>query len=121
MSRCVGCQHAVYDQFQGYPGRWMCFHPYRRELSNKGTFTYPGNDSPYIVICETLATGCGDLCQQKAALAEAKTPVWCYFEAVERAKREQPGFDPDIQRAILWPSKVKDRERVIEKTEGNVL
>lgn len=106
MSRCINCQFAQHDQFKGYPGRWMCFHPYRTEISNSGHFTYPGEHNPRIVICETAAADYGDHQKHSIALADAKTPVWCYLDAVDRAKQEQPGFDPDVQRAILWPEKI---------------
>lgn len=108
MSRCVGCKHAVHDQFKGYPGRWSCFHPYRHEISNKGDFTYPANDHPRITICETPAADYNQPDKHLEVLQEAQTPVWCYIEVVERAKREQPGFDPDKQREILWPREERD-------------
>lgn len=101
--RCVECEYAMHDQFKGHPGRWMCFHPYRYEISNSGDFTYPGNFNPRITICETSAADYGKPRAQTRTLAEAKTPIWCYLEVVERSKIEQPGFDPDKQRAILWP------------------
>lgn len=106
MSRCVDCEYARHDQFKGYPGRWMCFHPYRTEISNSGHFTYPGEHNPHIVICGTAAVDYGDHQKHAIALADAKTPVWCYLDVVDRAKQEQPGFDPDRQRAILWPEKL---------------
>lgn len=105
MARCSNCDFTCHDQFNGYPGRWMCFHPYRAEISNKGEFTYPANTNPHILICETAAEDYGNSTNQAKALEAAKTPVWCYLEVVERAKEEQPGFDPDKQRAILWPNK----------------
>lgn len=107
MSRCVGCEYAMHDQFKGYPGRWMCFHPYRNEISNKGDFTYPGNFNPQILICETAAADYDKREAHTRALEAAKTPVWCYLDVVERTKQEQPGFDPDVQRAILWPEKLE--------------
>ncbi len=105
MSRCVGCEFVLHEQFKGYCGRWLCFHPYRRELSNRGTFTYPGNDNPRITVCETSVADYNNSKRHREVLAASKTPVWCYFEAVERAKKKQPGFDPDAQRAVLWPEK----------------
>lgn len=105
--RCAGCKHAVHDQFKGYKGRWMCFHPYRYEISNSGNFTYPGNYNPNIVICETPVADYDQPKEHGKVLAKAKTPVWCYFEVVERARKEQPGFDPDKQRAVLWPEKIR--------------
>jgi len=104
MSRCVGCEFTVHDQFKGYSGRWMCFHPHRKELSNKGEFTYPANENPRITICQTPIENYDLPDRHRKTLENAKTPVWCYIEAVERAKEEQPGFDPDVQREILWPS-----------------
>lgn len=103
MSRCITCKNAAYDQFKGYCGRWMCFHPYRYEIDNKGDFTYPGNFKPKILICETPAAAYNQSNKLLEVLAAAKTPVWCYFEVVERAQKEYPGFDPEKQRAILWP------------------
>ena len=114
MSRCSKCVFAMYDQFKGYRGRWLCLHPHRAELSNKGVFIYPEDDNPSITICETPADTSGDLQAQALDLKAAETPVWCYFEAVERAREEQPGFDPDKQRSILWPAKeafVNDQRR----------
>ena len=106
MSRCVKCKFAVHDQFKGNAGRWMCFHPYRNEISDKGDFTYPGNFNPKITICETPASDYDIETKLKEALEKAKTPVWCYDEVVERSKIEVPGFDPDAQRAVLWPEKI---------------
>lgn len=106
MSRCVDCQFVQHDQFKGYPGRWMCGHPYRNEISNSGHFTYPGNFNPKILICETSAADYGNQAAHTMALEAAKTPKWCYLDVVERAQAEQPGFDPDRQRAILWPEKI---------------
>lgn len=103
MSRCIGCEFAIHEQFRGYPGRWLCFHPYRREISNSGHFTYPGNHNPVILICETSAMDYNHPISQRNALKAVTTPIWCYFDVVERAQKEQPGFDPDVQRAILWP------------------
>ena len=76
-SRCADCKHAIHDQFKGHSGRWMCFHPYRREISNKGDFTYPYNHEPPIVICKTSASDYNQPEKLAAALAAAKTPVWC--------------------------------------------
>ena len=105
MSRCTTCQYANHDQFQHHPGRWLCLHPHRDEISNHGTITIPANYNPIILICETPIADYNDPTAQLAALAAAETPRWCYFEAVERARRIQPTFDPDKQRAILWPHK----------------
>ena len=103
MCRCANCQYPQHEQYKGHKGCWSCSHPYRRELDNKGHFTYPENHNPAIVICETPKQDFGDEAAHLKALEAARTPVWCYYEAVERAKAEQPGFDPDIQRQILWP------------------
>lgn len=105
MSRCANCEFATHDQFQGYPGRWLCLHPCRTEISNKGTFTYPANANPHILICETPVADYDNPMNQTKALEAAQTPVWCYFDVVERAKKKQPCFDPDKQRAVLWPNK----------------
>jgi len=103
MSRCVACGHAMHEQFRSYPGRWICFHPHRREISNRGKFTYPENNNPRVIIYQTPVADYDCPERHRQSLEEAKTPVWCYFEAVERAQKEQPGFDPDKQRKILWP------------------
>lgn len=105
MSRCTTCNHCVHEQFWGYPGRWLCLHPFRSEIDNKGDFTYPGNWNPHVTICETDASCYNEQKKRTEALQNAKTPVWCYFEVVERSKIEQPGFDPDVQRSILWPER----------------
>ena len=105
MARCITCSCAVHDQFQGYCGRWICRHPHRSEISNSGDFTYPKNSSPKTTICETPAELYGDIGSQKRILADTKTPIWCYLDVVERSKLENPRFDPDKQRAILWPRK----------------
>jgi hypothetical protein len=68
-------------------------------------FIYPKNHNPAITICETPADTSGDPHAQALDLKAAETPVWCYFEAVERARKEQPGFDPDKQRSILYSAK----------------
>lgn len=105
MGKCGSCEHAQHEQFKGYKGRWLCGHPCRVEIDNRGRFTYPENYNPTVVICETPA---GDFGNNKAhlnVLSAAKTPVWCYYTAVERAKRIQPRFDPDVQRRILWPER----------------
>ena len=107
MSRCVNCEYAMHEQFRGHPGRWLCFHPHRCEISNGGEFTYPGNDNPVILICETSVADYNRPISHRKALEAHATPVWCYFDVVERAQAEQPGFDPDVQRQILWPEKVE--------------
>ena len=38
MSRCSKCIFAVYEQYKGHRGRWLCFHPHRAELSDRGEF-----------------------------------------------------------------------------------
>lgn len=106
VSRCSKCEFAHHDQFKGFCGRWLCLHPYRNEISNSGTFTYPANDNPRVTICETVPESYNNLPALADALEEVETPLWCYFEAVERAKQLQPGFNPDKQRAILWPGRV---------------
>lgn len=106
MSRCSKCEFAHHDQFKGFYGRWLCLHPYRSEISNCGTFTYPANDNPRVTICETVPESYNNLSALADALEEVETPLWCYFEAVDRAKQLQPEFDPDKQRAILWPRRV---------------
>ena len=103
MSRCTGCQYATHEQFKGHQGRWLCYHPYRYEIDNKGDFTYPGNFVPHITICETPVADYDQTSKHTETLAAVKTPVWCYYEVVERTQKVQPNFDPDKQRAILWP------------------
>jgi len=49
----------------------------------------------------------GDEAAHLKALEAARTPVWCYYEAVGRAKTEQPGFDPDMQRKYFGQSVAK--------------
>ena len=104
MSRCfrVPCKHLCYEQYEGHKGRWICQHPYRRELDNNGKWTYPHFYNPNIIICETAKSAYKNDQEQLSALAKAKTPKWCYFEAVERAQRENPDFDPDRQRKTLY-------------------
>lgn len=107
MARCANCKYVEHEQFKGHKGHWLCFHPYRKELDNKGDFTYPHNHNPITMICETEKRDYGKDDRHTQALVEAETPVWCYYEAVERAKADQPGFDPDRQREILWPESEK--------------
>ena len=85
----------------------MCDHPYRTEIDNNGHFTYPCCHNSNVVICKTRKEDFAEEKKHEEQLAEAETPVWCYYEAVARAKAEQPGFDPDKQREILWPGKTK--------------
>lgn len=118
MSRCTNCEFANHDQFQNHPGRWLCLHPYRNEISNRGTFTFPAVGNPNILICETPTADYNNPSAHTKALAAAKTPVWCYIEVVERAKKEQPTFDPDKQRAILWPQKAQRKERMLWKMKN---
>lgn len=105
MSRCSKCIFAVYEQYKGHRGRWLCFHPHRAELSDRGEFICSKNHNPSITICETPADIYEDLQAQAAELKAASTPVWCYFESVERVKVPQPDFDPDKQTDILYPKK----------------
>lgn len=100
MSLCEKCRFKTFSQFTGYPGIWLCFHPYRGELDNRGKWSYPKIDSPNITIC---------ICDPKddaaLALRKAETPRWCYFEALKRAKANDPSFDAESQRKSLeWPS-----------------
>lgn len=100
MGRCTICEHAKWEGFAGYEGHWICMHPYRSELDNRGHWTYPKIDSPNITICKTPKHS--KMIDDAEALSKAKTPRWCYYEAVERAKVEEPSFDPDYQRKILY-------------------
>ena len=78
-------------------------HPFRGEISNKGDFTYPKIAKPRRIICQTTVDDYSNLANQRVTLKDAKTPIWCYLDVVDRAKKEMPGFDPDRQRAILYP------------------
>ena len=100
MSRCEKCRFKQFSQFEGYPGMWLCFHPYRGELNNQGRWSYPKIESPNITICTTAQED-----DAKRILSAAPTPRWCYFEALERAQFEQPNFDAERQRKSLeWPT-----------------
>ncbi|MBQ6059433.1 MAG: hypothetical protein IJL39_05200 [Clostridia bacterium] len=105
MARCYKCRYRDHQQFRGYEGLWICMVPTRREIDNKGHFTYPENHNPAVVICKTPKEDIDNNARKENALKTAKTPVWCYFDVVERSQAEQPGFDPDKQRASLWPDK----------------
>lgn len=106
MSLCCKCDYAVHEQYRGYTGRWICMHPCRYEISNAGEFTYPGNISPATLICDTPAVDFSKRETHLETLKKAATPKWCYYEVVARSQVEQPGFNPDVQRSILWPEKV---------------
>ena len=105
MARCVNCPYPTHEQYKGHAGRWLCFCPYRSEVDNTGKFTYPEVEKPEIEICPTKAEDYGKIEMHKKALEEAPTPVWCYFDAVEREEEKEPNFDPEKQRAVLWPGK----------------
>lgn len=113
MSKChdVHCPFAIHEQFAGYKGMWNCHHPYRNEISNGGDFTYPCCHKPNILICQTPKEDYNQPEKHQQVLAEAKTPKWCYVAVVEHSKEEQPGFDPDVQRSILWPEKIQGLDK----------
>lgn len=104
---CNGCEYPIHEQYERYAGRWLCLHPHRDEISNTGTFTFPQNDRPHILICETPAELYGDFAAHNALLAAAPTPKWCYLAIVQaeqerRMRTGEPPFDPDRQREILY-------------------
>lgn len=115
MSKCheAGCPFAIHEQFKGYRGMWNCHHPYRNEIDNgnPGDFTYPCNHKPNILVCYTPKEDHNQPEKHQEALAQAQTPGWCYLAVVERSKIEQPGFDPDVQRSILWPEKIQGLDK----------
>ncbi len=116
MARCTGCRYSQHEQFKGYEGRWLCFCPFRDEIDESGEFTYPAIENPQILICKTPQEDFDDYKAHMKTLSEAKTPKWCYFAAVDRSKEEQPGFDPDRQREVLWPKRAKSLNgKVFEK------
>ena len=84
-------------------------HPYRSEIDNSGNFTYPGNHAPAIRICETPASAFGNNAAHMERLVAAKTPKWCYYKVVEREQKINPRFDPEKQRAVLWPEKISKK------------
>ena len=96
MSRCANCRYTKLSRYNGYVGLWICLHPYRGELDNRGEFSYPKIESPNVTIV-TVDPGA----DAHDILKKAETPRWCYYEAVRRSKKEQPGFDPARQRKSL--------------------
>lgn len=103
---CENCKYPQHDQYGGHVGRWWCLHPYRDELDNRGEWTFPKFDNPTILICTTPKELFGDYAAHLRILDAAPTPKWCYLAAVERAKEENPSFDPDAQRKILYSKEV---------------
>lgn len=119
MSLCCRCDYAVHERYKGYAGRWLCTHPCRYEIGNAGDFTYPGNFSPAIKICDTSAEDFSQRHRSNAVLAEVQTPRWCYYDVVARAQAEQTGFDPDAQHSILWPEKILPELKPLREVNGH--
>lgn len=65
---CEGCKKAMHDQYKGYMGKWMCFHPGK----NNGS-----------LICKTPVDEWNDFPANNKRLAEAETPKWCPLQMEE--------------------------------------